>query len=437
MTETSLHVRGYPDFVNENSTDAEYLSSGRWLVYGPSNRVGDFDSPNLYVASTGKQEDNLYLPSAPTESLWDASLRLGRRWLEGIVNSVGAEGEVEDPSSVMVPWMPLVGAAFSTTTGDPATHTMVADDIHRQLGMFRAKRIERLLTWTGAGTLANFLAHQRVLNQVYTPSLTDFTVIDGSYYSYDSTYPEALWYTLRLDHDPVVEDYLLVHSEDLGTKHAITIECEYEGLDVSDDLGNGIRITLENHVTSTDVRGEIWLWNYNYVGGGAFQKVEIADYPLDDQYGFYVPATPSDGVQFMRRSFDVAYANCHVSEAGEMRIQFRLFKNDDPEADDTFKVYWDLAQVARIDGYDPPFEVICLNGEIEENLGSQGNVLGQRSGADADFSGHIDEADVSLFGERYLGEHPAADYDRDGDIDSQDATYFLEDYVESTSESEE
>src|SRR5690606_27667792 len=114
---------------------------------------------------------NYYLPNWPTESIWDASLRNHRHWLESIL------GSGVDPSEIAV-WVPLIGTSTHKETG----YFISAEDARRQFAMLRAKNIGEVMVWwdRNAPALATWAEYHKAIRQVYSPVLDSYLVLEGT-----------------------------------------------------------------------------------------------------------------------------------------------------------------------------------------------------------------------------------------------------------------
>jgi len=369
-------------------------------------------------ATSFHEEPNLYLPGHPTESTWDASLRLGRHWWESILNTHRAAA-AQNPQDRVTPWNGMVGS----TKYSP--YVITPDNAHRLFAFQRSKRDQEAMLWhdPATDTTADWAATLRAFDQVYAPQLDSFEILEYGGQGFEAN-PGDLWDTLRR---PVTsslppEREVTIQSQDIGTKQASSVICNFSGL--HNAPGNGIRIHIEDRVSSSHVRGEIWLWNWS-LGGGAWQKLNITDSAAAP--GAYLFHAGDSAWRQSRRYFDLRNAGCFVNSSGELAVWIR---HEGP-SNAAFESRFDLVQVNRINGVvatpdctDPDPDIVP---PIDDDEGLR--MAPGKSGPDVDMDGTISGEDADLFAERFFDNHPASDYDRDGAIDAADVSAYITDYA--------
>lgn len=435
---TRAMPRGREDKKGGNSMYNEFISNGRWFITGPSARSGDFDSPNLYTNFPDFIEPNYYLPGSPNESQWDSSLRVQRRWAEAILNSNVVSFSVSNPSAEFVPWTPMV---CGNPAADSPAYEVTLDDIRRQLTMLRAKNVPEIIWWTGELDAEDAEFQYRrsrvAFEQVYYPSLTGFTIaLSGTSYVYSN--PEDLWYTLRRSTTTPTQvesemwmDSVAVSYGEVDAADVNLLQCDFE--DVHLPEGTHLRITQECRVDGRSsligVEGEVQAWNWET---SEWNQIVIPDDPNDPgTYRFYVPAAPSDGIQYTRREFVFAKGDFIGTglNLGKVRIRIlhRMPGENESGGVPGFRSYFDSVQLTRLNLQTET----C--GLPEENLGSGGDsyaVEADNASLDVNGSGVVTDADLDFFAEQFAAATPAADYDGDGQVTSDDALDFIDDFTE-------
>lgn len=389
-----INTRPHGDRYLPEHLDANGDYRSLWLVR-PGVTSADFSAPYLYTYYSEHSSGNLnyYLPpgplGTPPESLWDASLRNHRHWIESILNSAGGA-----PAAI-TPWVAMVGTTTEKTHQDPPPpYAITAEDCRRQLAMLRAKDIRELLLWwdSSTGQAQDWDHYQRIVDQVYTPSLDSYARLIGQYLGGGSDLdPDRLRYTLREGGDGFVTLRSFVPQ---GRPGQLALKATFTGMTPLPDA-RSVKLNLECAADTPDLRGQVYVWWQD-----DWRQVPIGDYP-ENKFGFFAPAD-ANGWRDLRRTFTIPGA--YVS-GPTMDVKVVV---QDTGLDRTFRVRFDLVQAYWTDEIDTA------------DLSPQG--------ADYNYSGSTTLADYTAFSADWSVGEPAADFNNDGAIDGSDMGDFINAY---------
>jgi len=367
-----------------------------WLME-EGTASGDFSAPQLYTFDYPHLGANYYTAGPADESLWDASLRNHRHWIESILNS----GKTPEQIS---PWVPMVLA----NTHKVLEYTVTAEDVRRQLAMLRAKNIGEILVWWNPDSLSpDWHDYARTVQQVYTPMLQSYMVIEGT----GTQEPEesALQYTLV----DTGEDTVIVES---SSSAIAGIKVVFDGLwpNTSEPkLGDHLRLNLELAVYMDDMgstdRDALRVRAYMYKPSiTSWVVVPCGDYS-NDQMGLFAPIEllPQEPSRCdLRRTLTIDHC---IVEDDELQVKVVVYT----AAESTFTVAFDLVQLYWADDG----AVAC---EPIESL----------QGADMNYSGSVSTPDLTKFTSDYMNGKPAADFNNDGVVNASDMAAFLAKYAQ-------
>lgn len=411
--------------VRGGTTIAHEGRHNQWMGTAPFKRMmwmaqegtasGDFSAPVLYLhhplfsswsgPSVSECCDptcytpnmiNPYLPPLNDQnklSIYDASLIVHRRTVEGILNS---DNSGNDPGKI-APWM----MALNMVPGSPssACHTVTRPYLIDQLAMLRAKRVgEMMIWWDENQALTIWQDFNNILDVVYKPKLLWVSFGHGTPAPGTTPHPDQARWTLRPPCQFGVAEAMEIDSAVVNTSNVVEIYASF-----SDSSGVGqVRFNLECAVDDPDVRGRVYA-----LGGAGWTQVKIPDF--DDQteeFGFFTPVDPNGNVYRTRRTFQVP---SYSLLGDQLIIKLVLHKNGiNPGA---FRASFDLLQVVG-------------TGENAENPG------GDDSSADFDYSGDVTSGDLAAFYTAWQSQSPAADSNGDGTVDATDLALYLQKYVQ-------
>lgn len=402
----------YPPVGNEPA------SRSLWYVAG-GQASGDFSAPALYTHSpiyaaipdTGNPNCgmdayaiNPYLsPELTPEgaknrlSIYDASLAIQRRTVEGILNTPG-----NGPGD-LAPWILGIGANPSQNI----CHDVKWSHFVNQLAMLRAKRVAEVMVWWNDGLPESWKEINRSLDGVFLPKL--------HWLSWELADPQTgtelarVWYTLRKEDQGGIDETMAFRSVEHGNSDVIEIYASFIGIESAGNL----RLTLECGVTDPTVRGRVYV-----LGGGAvWYEVPINDFAsAPEQFGFFAPQDPA-GPWFRTRRTIMNVPTLVALPGdpshgipGQMIVKIVLSRPSVPNS--SFDGSFDLIQMVGEGPYDSDVEP------------------GDTQGADFDYSGSVDQTDLNTFYNLWLAQSPAADFNMDGVVDMADLAAFLQAYAQ-------
>lgn len=402
----------YPPVGNEPA------SRSLWYVAG-GQASGDFSAPALYTHSpiyaaipdTGNPNCgmdayaiNPYLsPELTPEgaknrlSIYDASLAIQRRTVEGILNTPG-----NGPGD-LAPWILGIGA----NPGQNTCHPVERGHFINQLAMLRAKRVGEVMVWWDIDDPQSWEQINLALDGVFMPKLywLAWELADPQ----TGTELTRVWYTLRKDDQGNIDETMVFRSVQHGNSDVIEIYGSF-----IDTLAAGpLSLNLECAVTDPTVRGRVYMLE----SGGTWHEVPINDFAsAPEQFGFFAPQDPQGAWCRTRRTIPVNFRfealppNPQQGTPGQMIIKVVLSRPTVPNA--YFDASFDLMQIV---GWG-------ASGSDEEP--------GDAQGADFDYSGDVNQTDLNTFYSLWLAQSPAADFNMDGVVDTADLAAFLQAYAQ-------
>lgn len=396
-----------------------------WFT-SPTWTWADFDSVTLYTWSNpvpGSGSDpysfrrpNLYLPSHPLETPWQANHRMNRMRAETAIGSQGHHLRLNPYF-----FMPPFPGGFGTEAGK--------DDIRRCLALGRQLDVRQGVAFHDgkpeqAITLTRWQNWQEVYRQVHAFQVSDF------YWSWSTGWgnvlpvPQDLFFTLRTEGSAPKETITYAAAkgdeEDLMSTQLIVL---YTPL-LAGATGSGLRIHIETQVSYEEnptpcgldiIEGEVYLWDYTGSGGGQWTRL------LADGTGRYTFTTPDFST---RRTFDVCDASRFISSSGHVKLLARHITAL-PCGEFHFQSAYDLIQVIRLG--DPPCAAIASEEECEDCV----STAQHPTGPDINMDERVDSADLLMMGAAYGEGEYIADYDANGEVSSLDVVDFLTDYANS------
>ncbi len=386
----------------------------------------DLDSVTLYGWNTpppdtndnpyGFQRPNLYLPSHPMETPWQANIRMNRMRAETAIGSQGHSRRV-NPYFLMPPQP----GGFGVEAGK--------DDIRRLLAMGRQLDVRQGVAFQDAKpeepiTLSRWQNWQELYRQVYAFQVSDYYWSWHMGWGHVLVPPNDLFFTLRTEEVTPKETITYAAAKgdenDLMSTQLIVLFTPL----LTNATGNGLRIRIETQVSYDEnptpcgldiVEGEVYLWDYTGSGGGQWTRL------LADGAGRYTFTTPDFSV---RRTFDVCDASRFMSSSGQVKLLARHVTTL-PCGEFHFQSAYDLIQVIRLG--DPPCTAIVSEGECEDCVG----MAQSPTGPDINMDESVDSADLLMMGSAFGAGEYVADYDADGSVTSEDVVTFLVDFANS------
>ncbi|MBS0198436.1 MAG: hypothetical protein JSR77_16925 [Planctomycetes bacterium] len=424
-----------------NNADYGLEVSGTYLIFPGNYRSGTHNAPYLYTwghehiedeLSTPRQRD-IYEPhenpcsevlatsgcDAPAETLWGASLRIQRHWLESILVS----GDGEDS---LTPWIALPGEMPWPELAYPVT----SDDLLRQLCMLRAKGVTELLLWSdpesGDDVADELPLFQNVYDRVYSPYLTDLSYELGT--PLTSVDGNRVTRTLEVSGAPYV---FTIDADGVGDEWNSTVDVRFDGLTLnanpqfhlflesSVDASNIATFEYPNTAPGAAVFGRIYYWDPDLVD---WVELVCPDSSANGQvpngaFAYYTP----DGDGRRRFTFEDCRAKVIAENTDSLTIRIAHYST---ETDFTHSI--DLVQLCWGDS--------ATECDPERSLSESGGPSaptgpGSRPrGADFNYDGVVDARDAAAFAAAYEAEHPSADLNRDTEVNAADALLFAERY---------
>jgi len=394
-----------------------------WLVQD-GTASGDFSAPVLYLhhpifaaipeapnCDVNPLAINPYLPPHVGQNeltIYDASLFVHRRTIEGILNS---EVTGNDPSKI-APWVlgPGTGTARQNLPSPPPPpfcQTTNLEYLSDQIAMLRAKKVSEILLWWDDTVPSNtWIPFQRTIEEVCSPWLL------GAWISYGTpitpTEFDRVRYTLRPASQSGIGETIDATSMLNGKSQVVDIIGSFIGTDNASSL----RFYLECAVTDPSVRGKVYVFNPNHFPSPDWEEVPIDDFgPQESGFGFFAPIDPPNlGNEWYRtRRVFANVPNKLDGEPGERTVLIKVTLRREDLEQGPFLASFDLLQVA---------------GTFENG----GETDGDAQGGDFDYSGTVEPTDMAAFLSAWLAMSPAADQNGDGIINAADVAIFLQKY---------
>lgn len=384
-----------------------------WFVTG-ATASGDFSAPVLYThhPSFAAIPDpglccecmnntfvNPYLSPYLDQnklSIYDTSLFIHRRTIEGIINSPGG-----NPAKI-APWVLGIGEVSDQNH----CHLVTPDHFVNQLAMCRAKKIRELLLYF-QGTGANWEFIKSAIDAVYTPQL--YWVSAGLGTPTTGMELDRIRYTLRQSETEGPET-MEFESERVNDSDLVTLIASFS-FPVAEPVAQ-LQLNLECDVTDPNVQGKIFAFD-----GTGWNQFQIDDFPSpSDDFGFFAPVDPINGLWYQtRRTFYLTPQNTtYIWSDGvtkQLVIQIVLRRSHNPLVTNPFGASFDLVQVVA-----------------QQATQASDSTSVDTLGADFDFSGTVGFEDLTAFYDAWLSQSPAADSNCDGVVDTDDLAAFLVKY---------